>query len=208
MSHSSFDSLDALASSLPFHVDDVASANETYTRWRARHEPNDRDVVQLWTYCFIRRYFLVKFVQESSYGSADLDELIDKTFRKVEGSESKVRYPSRYASWVSVVCKNTFRNYLRDRRHSVSLDDRASTLLVGEMPATYNDVGLVHQALVRAIDRLPAYLRPCVRLRFLDGLSYREISDRTGHPLPRIRAYVYKAIQRLRDDDELLAYFE
>lgn len=203
-----FESLDALAASLPFHVDDVASINETYARWRRARDPADHHVVQLWTYCFIRRYFLVKFVQETAYGAADLDELIDKTFLKVERSETQVRRPGRYASWVSVVCKNTFRNYIRRRRKSLSIEDGSAPPLVSEVPPVYNDVGLAHQALLRAIERLPPYLRTCARLRFLDGLSYQEISERTEYPLPRIRAYVYKAVKRLREDEVLLAYFE
>jgi len=208
MPHSSFESLDAVAASLPFHVDDVHAVNDTYCRWRTARKPTDQRVVQLWTYCFIRRYFLVKFVHETTYRASDLDELIDKTFRKVERSESQVKEPSRYASWVSVVCKNTFRNYLRRRRHAVSLEETSMPPLVAEMPTSYHDVGFAHQALDRAISRLPNYLQACVRLRFLEGLSYQEISDRTDQPLPNIRAYIYKAIRRLRDDDELLSYFE
>lgn len=204
----SFKSLDELASSLPFHVDDTAAVNEAYSRWRAHRDPADRRAVRIWTYCFVRRYFMVKFVRESGYAASDMDDLIEKAFRKVERAEAQVRHPSRYASWVSVVCKNTFRNYLERRRRWISLDEEATPHLVAEWPTVYHDVGLAHQALVRAIDRLPAYLRACVRLRFIEGLSYKEIAARTGRPLPSIRAYIYKAVRRLRDDEELLDYFE
>lgn len=208
MSNSSFESLDALAASLPFHVDDVSAVNATYSRWRSDRDPSDQHVVQLWTYCFIRRYFLVKFVQESAYSVADLDLLIDKTFRKVERSEDQVKEPRRYASWVSVVCKNTYRNYLRRRRPAVSLDEPSMPLLVAEGPVVYQDAGMARQAVLSAIDRLPPYLQTCVRLRFLEGLSYNEIADRTDQPPPSIRAYIYKALQRLREDEELIQHFQ
>lgn len=208
MSHPSFRSLDALASSLPFHLDDVDSANAAYMRWHRTQDAEERRVILVWTYCFIRRYFLVKFVQETSYSAADLDDLIDRTFRKVERAESQIKQPSRYASWLSVVCKNTFRNYLRRRKSTVSLQEEQAPTLVGEEPKSYSDVGYAHLALHRAIDRLPSYLRVCMRLRFIEGLSYPEIAERTDHPLPRIRAYIYKGIRRLRDDEDLLSYFE
>ena len=203
-----FEALDALSSRLPFHVDDTRAANEAYVQWRSSGSEADRRIVQIWTYCFILRYFLVKFMQDSSYGGADLDELIDRTFRKVEEASQEIKRPSRYTSWVSVICKNNYINYLRSRKQSVSLDEEGSPQLVAEMPAVYDDVGLARDAVRRAIDRLPNYLQECVHLRFLEGLSYEEISERTGHPLPRIRSYVNKALIRFRADEELLAYLE
>ena len=206
MPKNAFESLDALASRLPFHIDDMESANAAFMRWHESGSPSDRRVVQLWTYCFIRRYYLVKFLQESTYGAADLDELIAKTFEKAERAFDEISRPSRYASWVSVVCKNTYLNYRRSRKPSFSIDEEGSPPLVAETPGAYDDVGLAREAVLRAIDRLPDYLRECVRLRFIDGLSYTEIGERTGHPLPRIRSYINKAMGKFRSDEELLVY--
>ncbi len=208
MSYSSFDSLDELAAALPFRLDDAPAVNAAYIRWRATRDLEERRVVQLWTYCYIRRYFLVKFVQESSWSVIDLDVLIDIAFRKTEMRQSQVREPSRYASWVSVVCKNTFRNYLRARQPQVSLDHAKSGVSVSELPNNYREYGAQEQTLVRAIDRLPPHLRSCVRLRFLGGLSYAEIARRTERSLPTIRSFVYKAVNRLRKDEELLTNLE
>lgn len=208
MSKTSFESLDDLASRLPFHIDDVTSVNQVYARWRVRGRESDHQVVQLWTYCFIRRYFLVKFIRDFETRASDFDELVDKAFMKAEASDRLVNDPTRYASWVSVVCKNTFRNYLRDRRRPVSLEDEDVPTLVAEIPRAYVDAGLAHQALLKAIERLPVYLQECVRLRYIDGLGYGEIAERTGHPPASIRAYIYKAVQRLRSDDDLRDHFQ
>ena len=208
MSYSSFDSLDELAAGLPFRLDDALAVNAAYTRWRATGDLQERSIVQLWTYCYIRRYFLVKFVQESSWSAIDLDVLVDIAFRKMEMRESQVREPSRYASWVSVVCKNTFRNYLRARRQQISFDGAPMGTSVSETPNNYREYGAQQQMLVGAIDRLPPHLRSCVRLRFLGGLSYAEIARRTDRPLPTIRSFIYKAVKRLRLDEELLKNLE
>lgn len=208
MSASSFETLDALIARLPFHIDDVDAVNDCYVRWFETPSDEDRYVIDLWTYCFIRRYFLIKLVQESSMGPADFDDLVDRTFRKVESSEGRIRRPGHYASWVSVVCKNTFLNYLRDRKHSVSLEEEPGVQVAAEPAPIYVDAGYVRLALHRAIERLPRYLRECVRLRFVEGLSYEEISARTGFPLPRIRSYINKAMKRFRQDDRLLSYLK
>ena len=206
MSTSSFESLDALASKLPFHLDDVDAVNDCFVRWFKTPSDEDRIVIDLWTYCFIRRYFLIKVVQESTMGPTDFDELVDRTFLKIEASVGRVKRPAHYANWVSVVCKNTFLNYLRDRRLAVSLYENPESQVAAEPARPYRDVGYTRLAVHRAIDRLPRYLRECVRLRFIEGLTYEEISERTGFPLPRIRSYINKAMKRFREDDRLLAY--
>ncbi len=129
MLYSSFESLDELVATLPFHLDDIPSINATYLHWHASGDAHEREVIQLWTYCFIRRYFLVKFIQEASWSAVDLDMLIETAFRKTEAREAQIREPSRYASWVSVVCKNTFRNYLRSRRHHIPIEHAPSLSL-------------------------------------------------------------------------------
>lgn len=206
MAKTAFESLDALASRLPFHIDDMESANAAFKRWLESGSESDHRVVQLWTYCFIRRYYLVKFLQDSSYGASDFDELIAKTFKKAERASNEISRPTRYASWVSVVCKNTYLNYLRSRKPTFSIDEEGVPPLIAETPGVYDDVGLAREAILRAIDRLPDYLQECVRLRFIEGLSYAEIGERTGHPLPRIRSYINKAMAKFRSDDELLTY--
>lgn len=208
MLYSSFESLDELVAALPFHLDDISAINATYLRWYASRDAHEREVIQLWTYCFIRRYFLVKFVQEASWSAVDLDMIVETAFRKTEEREGQIREPSRYANWVSVVCKNTFRNYLRSKRHQIPIGHVPLPSLVAETPVAYNEPGQRQEALARAIDRLPPHLHACVRLRFLTGLSYTEIAQRTGRPLPTIRAYIYKAIKRLREDAEFLKNFE
>ncbi len=208
MPYSSFESLDELVAALPFRLDDISAINATYLRWHASRNAHEREVIQLWTYCFIRRYFLVKFVQEASWSAVDLDAIIETAFRKTETRETQIREPSRYASWVSVVCKNTFRNYLRSKRHQIPLEHAPSLSLAAEPPVAYNEPGTRQRALARAIDKLPPHLRSCVRLRFLSGLSYAEIAQRTGRPVATIRAFIYKAIKRLREDAEFRKNFE
>ena len=208
MPYSSFESLDELVAALPFHLDDIPAINATYLRWYASRDAHEREVIQLWTYCFIRRYFLVKFVQETSWSAADMDAIIETAFRKTEEREGQIREPSRYANWISVVCKNTFRNYLRSKRHLIPIEHAPLLSLVAETPVAYNETGQREEALACAIDRLPPHLHACVQLRFLSGLSYREIAQRTGRPLPTIRAYIYKAAKRLREDAEFLENFE
>ena len=66
-------SFDAVARHLPFHLNETGRANEAFLRWQTENDLAARRIVDLWTYCFIRRYFAVKFVQNPAYRAADLD---------------------------------------------------------------------------------------------------------------------------------------
>ncbi|HKL88843.1 MAG TPA: hypothetical protein VJ884_07535, partial [Salinibacter sp.] len=45
---------------LPFAVDDSDAANDVFRRWRENGDPEAERLVDMWTYCFVCRYFLAK----------------------------------------------------------------------------------------------------------------------------------------------------
>lgn len=198
--------LDEVADRLPFHVDDVASANGAYLRWHASHQPEDLRVVEIWAYCYTRNYFLIKFLRDGAYGPNDLDSLVTKAFLRIRDHLDDVNDPERFASWVSVICRNVFRSFLRRRRERFTLTE-------GLMPteaASYGeyDRRLARRAVEEAIGGLPAFLREVVRLRYLEGLSYNDISAATGTPAATARAYVHRAAERLRASPALRLLFD
>jgi len=202
----SFSHLDRLVAHLPFPLDDIDRANEVFVRWRRNGQRDDEKTVAVWTYCFVMRYFLVKAVRGSIRSPADLDALIATVYEKVNEKRDTVKNPSRYASWVSVICKNTLINYVNRKRPEQSIDDESSPTLTAEPPSTYDDAGFVLQALHDAIDRLPPYLQETAKLYFLHACTYEEISDRIGKDVPTVRSYRHKAVRRFREDDQLLTF--
>lgn len=197
-------SLDEVAAYLPFHVDDVDKANEAFLRWRSTGDAHDLRTVELWTYCYTRRYFIAKFLRDSAYGPTDLDTLVGKAFTRARDNFDRVNEPERFASWVSVICKNTFLNFIRRYREQFALDE---SRLASDTPFHHgeHDRMLARRAVEQAIDRLPPSLQEVARLRFLDDRPYEYISDATGRPVPSLRSYVNKAIVRLREDPALQA---
>ena len=115
--------LDEVAARLPFHVDELDRANEAFLRWRTSGSPRDLELVELWTYCYTRRYFIAKFLRDSAYGATDLDQLVGKAFTKARTNFESVQQPERFASWVSVICRNVFVNFLRRYREHLPFDE-------------------------------------------------------------------------------------
>jgi RNA polymerase sigma factor (sigma-70 family) len=116
---------------------------------------------------------------------------------------SSIASADRYAHWVSVVCRNTYLNFLRSRPRTANepIDDELSSFID---PIRALQTTQLRQTLCASIDRLPAFLSVVARLRFVDQKSYQEIGQATGKPVPVIRAYAHRAAIRLRADARLV----
>lgn len=60
------------------------------------------------------------------------------------------------------------------------------------------DKALQAEQLQRAVDRLPADMRAVVRLRFMKGLSCRQVAERLALSESNVRVVQYRALKKLR----------
>jgi RNA polymerase sigma factor (sigma-70 family) len=198
-----------LLSRIPFSVDDTDQVNDLYfANYSERTAEND-EVIDVWTYCYIRRYFQLKYARDFDGSLADYEKLIAECFRKVHKGRPGLGLTSRYANWVSVICKNTFLNHVRSKRRYVSIE-RSNTPLFGNEPGAGEelDTRLVFAALKQAIERLPSFLQTIATRRIVDEQDYSTIAEETGKAIPTVRSYVNKALIRLRNDARFMKYFE
>lgn len=191
---------------LPFSVDDTDAANDAFRRWADGGDPDAERLVDMWTYCYVCRYFLSKSSQGTFSHTSDADELTTRAYRKILDNRDSVRDPDRYANWVSVICKNTFLNYTRRDQFSESIEDEEGPTLTADERLSAAEVGFVREALDEAIDRLPQYLQKPARLYFLEDREFEEISDAVDKPVSTVRTYKYKAVKQLRTDERLQEY--
>lgn len=204
-----FNTLHEVADLLPFHLDDTVHVNEAFARWTQRSDEADKRLVDTWTYCYIYRYFLVKFASTRAQHTLAFDQLVTKAFSDVQSNLDSVRRPECYTGWVSTICRNTFVNHLRTQRCTVALDDEWPMPLADQAaPAEVRDARVLHQSIRTAIEALPDFLRDVARLRLLENCSYKTIQEKTGRPLATLRAYVNKALEQLRGNPSLQALLE
>lgn len=193
---------------LPFSVDETDAANEAFRGWMEQDDPKAKRLVDLWTYCYVCRYFLSKSAKGTFDNPSDADELTTRAYRKVQKNRNSVRDPGRYANWVSVVCKNTLLNYARRDQFSKSIQEEGSPTLTANEERPVADVGFVREAFVEAIERLPRYLQEPARLYFLEDREFEEISEAVDKPVATVRTYKHKAMKHLRTDDRLQEYVD
>lgn len=192
--------LDLIASSLPFAPDDIGAANAAFAAWRAGQ--SGRRDVDIWIYYYVHRYFIVKFARETGGSPSDQDAAATRAHESVMSHLDAIEDPHRFAQYVSVVCKRTLLNDRRSRRGHDELDE---AMPAAEVPAVTDDSAVLRHALSIAIGALPEGLREPARLRFLEGLGYDAIAERTGRDVPTMRTYVSKARRRLTADSALRA---
>ncbi len=197
--------LDALARDLPFPVDDYAAAGRTYAAWRDGGAARDGDAyrtVSLWAYVYVQRHLAGRFARERTSGPADLDEAITRAFGSVMERLASVDDPTRFAHYVSVVCKNTVIRHRERRRETVEADDHVLPADDAVTPSPFA-ADVVRADVRAALDGLPESVREVARLRVLDGLDYDAIAARTGRPVASVRTYAARACARLREDPRL-----
>ena len=199
---------DTLSRQLPFHLDDVEKVNNTFVIWKKYRRKRDKRIIDLWTYCFVRRYFAIKLIRKKLVDVTDMDILVGKVYTKIVKTHESVKDENKFASWVSVICLNHFKNHLRAMKQHVPLmldDNQVRPHLVQEPRF---DMPFIYQTVQAAISRLPPYLQRATYLRFVEEMTYREISEAIGRDVQVVRSYIHKAIQRLRVDPELLQCIE
>ena len=201
--------MDALARRLPFAVDDVAAAGEAFARWRAAPSPLTAEPVHLWAYLYVHRYFAGKLAREVRADPVSFDALTTQAFEQVLGHLGAVRDPQQFPAWVSVVCKNAFRSWLRRAPGTSSLpdDDELPDMATPSPDATPPEPHLVGLAVARAIEALPDFLREIARRRFVQQDDYERIAADLGHGVATVRAYAKRARDRLQADPGLVALY-
>jgi len=199
-------SLDEVAAHLPFAVDDYARANGAFARWLETGADADLKVVELWLYVYARRYFLAKFIREPGPGLPTLDEPVGEAFRRARAALDHVEQPDRFASYISVLCKNVYLSSCKRHAQAALVDlDHAPELAADPAADGFEDLdaSVVRHAVDAAVARLPPSLREVAQRRLLDGEPYEVMEEKTGRSQAVLRSTYHKAVARLREDPAL-----
>jgi RNA polymerase sigma-70 factor (ECF subfamily) len=106
---------------------------------------------------------------------------------------------SETAPWLFTVCRNLALDILRKEKRMVSLSPDAP--LVGEDPAATQAELEAKEGLseiLHALAGLPASQQEVIRLKFQNGLSYKDIGRITGHSVGNVGYLIHTGIKALR----------
>lgn len=111
-------------------------------------------------------------------------------------------------TWLFTVCRNRALDVLRKERRLVALDDRKAARME-ESAAPPDDAADWDERVsmvMKALDDLSDNQREVIRLKFQQGLSYKEISAATGLTTGNVGFLLHTGLKRLRSmlPDDLL----
>jgi len=172
-----------------------------------RVEDNSRHVFERY-YPWVRRFF-----GRLGYTLQDSEDLSQEAFTQVFGQIGSLRKDGSFRSWLFAVASNLHRNHQRDRHREkrsgqeVSIDARADCgeLLVQPTSTAASPAQTAYErerraAVTRVIQEMPPQMGRALALRIDQDLRYREIAVLLHISVETVKAHLYSARQRLRDE--------
>lgn len=123
-------------------------------------------------------------------------DVVQDTFLKL-CREKPERLNSHLAEWLFTVCRNRALDVMRKERR---LEPLPETELASAGP-TPSDAAARNEAetdVLRALDGLPANQQEVIRLKFQNGLSYREIARITDRSVSNVGFLIHTGLKTLR----------
>jgi RNA polymerase sigma-70 factor (ECF subfamily) len=126
-------------------------------------------------------------------------EVVQDTFLRLCKADQRTVDPHLQA-WLYKVCHNRALDVMKKERRMQPMPEG----LASQFPAAAPDPGAAAEheetgARIRAaVETLPDKQQAVFRLKFEDRLSYKEISDVTGHSLSNVRYFIHTALKALR----------
>ncbi len=156
---------------------------------------------------------LERFFARKGFRPEDCLDLTQETFFGIYKGLDAYRSEARFDTWLYKVATSAYLKKLRAastakrKGKEVSQEDMTVHEPLLESPATQLD-GLLdderRQAMRAAVERLPEQMRQCLTLRLYHQLAYREIATVMKVKIDTVKAHLFKARKRLKE--ELAAY--
>ena len=148
-------------------------------------------------YTPILRYILKRI---GSYQEAeDLAANVFVTaYRNYEGYDPTKVSP---ATWLYMICSSRLKNYYRDRRENISLDDEDNPVDVSSDELIEDAVLMEERSrmLHQAIDRLPERQRQAVRMKYFRNMSAADIAAELGTTAGNVRVILNRSMDKLKE---------
>lgn len=126
-------------------------------------------------------------------------DVVQDTFLKLCAERSQ-QVRDHLPAWLFRVCRNRALDVLRKENRMSQLEDTELAVLENQSPSPSEQLDnkqKVHHV-YKALGGLPSNQQEVIRLKFQEGLSYREISKITGHSISHVGVLIHAGMKTLR----------
>ena len=108
---------------------------------------------------------------------------------------------NRLAPWLYTVCRNRALDIVRKKGRIVQIETEfLESFKANEpMPSEMLELKEKAQKVMEVMDMLPENQREVIHLKFQEGLSYKEISEVTGHSVSNVGFLIHVGIKTIRE---------
>lgn len=156
----------------------------------------------------LERYWkvVVALVRSRVSSPRDAEDLAQEAFVRAFRSLPNLKKPKLFLGWLLRIAQNLATDHLRRRRPPASLDRLEEEAVEGGA-AWCSGRGVQErleqqeemEMVLNALGELPERYRAIVTLRYLKGLSNREVAGLLGEPEGTIRNRLFRALAKLRN---------
>jgi RNA polymerase sigma-70 factor, ECF subfamily len=126
------------------------------------------------------------------------EDLVSEIFLKAVKNFEKYDPKISESAWIYTIAHNHLANHYRDKKDSVDIEDVAYSLIGEDGNKSIQNKS--HQlALLSALDQLSKEKRRFVTMKYIEGYTFKEISEISHKSLSAVKMSTRRAIKELRE---------
>jgi RNA polymerase sigma-70 factor (ECF subfamily) len=134
---------------------------------------------------------------------ASAEELTSQTFLAVLEGLPNYRHNGKFAAWVFSIARNKIMDHFRStKRVNQSVDEQSMVVMVDPQLPNQIEAKERAEALAGLIRQLEPECQELLRLRFVAGLTYKDIGALSGRGAGAVKKSVYRLLEVLRQSLE------
>jgi RNA polymerase sigma-70 factor (ECF subfamily) len=143
---------------------------------------------------------LIRYAQNMVGQLDDARDIVQDVFLRFSQQLASVDQ-ERLAPWLFTVCKNRATDHLRKHHRLVPMETETLDLEASPVEAPSADLERQEDAttLRSLLTRLPEKQREAIRLKFIAGLNYKEISEAMKTSVGNVGYLIHHGIQAMRE---------
>lgn len=168
-------------------------------RWVMRQTETDQRAEQVRTALEAYEGPLLRYALRFTTDVETARDIVQDTFLSLCRAE-RVPCDGGLKAWLFTVCRNRALDLWRKERRMTPLDETQLRERPGDAPPASTVLERRERAdhVLALVGALPERQQEVIRLKFQEGLSYREISEVTGHSVSHVGVLLHHAMATLR----------
>jgi RNA polymerase sigma factor (sigma-70 family) len=143
---------------------------------------------------------LARYAQRFVSDASRAQDVVQETFLRLCQQQQK-ELDGRLIPWLFAVCRNIALDVRRKEQKMSSLIDEAVCEVSGSQAQPSDQVEQAELAgqVIQMLTRLPDNQQEVIRLKFQQGMSYKEISSVTGLTVTNVGFLIHTGLKKLRE---------